>query len=234
MSYLIADIARSHGRVRIAPAACVIHGEEPALLAELTVHRKLAKLGLRLLAPTVVVSRSPLEPTLAALRAQGCAPVAETGEGTVRIERARPQRAAAPVPAPRRTGGRAGLRSTAIRAAKAPAPVDLSALASRLLTAPPTTPDPDPFGSGTPYGTDTEEIVSGYAKRLLYSDVRQLAHAIDAGQAITVEYVATSDSRTVRTLSRLVLDPPYLEAWCHLRDAERVFTLSRIHGVMPE
>ncbi len=30
-----------------------------------------------------------------------------------------------------------------------------------------------------------------------------------------------------------MLDPPYLEAWCHLRDAERVFTLSRIHGVMP-
>ncbi|WP_419796394.1 hypothetical protein [Streptomyces fuscus] len=22
-------------------------------------------------------------------------------------------------------------------------------------------------------------------------------------------------------------------AWCHLRDAERVFTLSRIHGVTP-
>jgi len=36
----------------------------------------------------------------------------------------------------------------------------------------------------------------------------------------------------VRTLSRLMLDPPYLEAWCHLRNAERVFTLSRIHSVM--
>ncbi|WP_434091172.1 WYL domain-containing protein [Streptomyces flaveus] len=29
-----------------------------------------------------------------------------------------------------------------------------------------------------------------------------------------------------------MLDPPYLEAWCHLRDAERVFTLSRIRSVM--
>ncbi|WP_455908532.1 WYL domain-containing protein [Streptomyces massasporeus] len=29
------------------------------------------------------------------------------------------------------------------------------------------------------------------------------------------------------------LDPPYLYAWCHLRGAERVFTLSRIHTVMP-
>jgi hypothetical protein len=32
-------------------------------------------------------------------------------------------------------------------------------------------------------------------------------------------YVATSGNRTVRTLSRLALDPPYIEAWCHLRDA---------------
>lgn len=34
-------------------------------------------------------------------------------------------------------------------------------------------------------------------------------------------------------LSDLELDPPYLDAWCHLREAERAFTLSRIHGVMP-
>ncbi|WP_369192612.1 WYL domain-containing protein [Streptomyces sp. R08] len=60
------------------------------------------------------------------------------------------------------------------------------------------------------------------------------AHAIDAGQAITVEYVAASGKQTVRTLSRLALDPPYLEAWCHLREAERVFPLSRIHSIMPE
>ncbi|MEV7387531.1 WYL domain-containing protein [Streptomyces sp. NPDC091215] len=84
-----------------------------------------------------------------------------------------------------------------------------------------------------PFATDTEEIVAGYAKHLSYSDVRQVAHAIDTGAAITVEYIATSGNRTVRTLSDLELDPPYLDAWCHLREAERVFTLSRIHGVMP-
>ncbi|MFJ3879195.1 helicase-associated domain-containing protein [Streptomyces sp. NPDC090077] len=233
LSYLIADTARSHGRVRIAPAACVIHGEEPALLAELAAHRKLAELGLRQLAPTVLISRSPLDTTLAALRAEGYAPVAESADGTVRIEKAQPQRAAAPVPAPRRTGDKRGNRRTAVRTSTVLATADMDVLAARLLTAPPTAPEPDPFGSGVPFGTDTEEIVAGYTKHLAYSDVRQLAHAIDAGIAITVEYVATSGSRTVRTLSSLELDPPYLEAWCHLREAERVFTLSRIHGVMP-
>ncbi|MER7461657.1 helicase-associated domain-containing protein [Streptomyces sp. NPDC097981] len=233
LSYLIADTARGHGRVRIAPAACVLHGEEPALLTELAAHRKLAKLGLRQLAPTVLVSRSSLDTTLAALRAEGYAPVAETAGGTVRVEKVRPQRAAAAVPAPRQTGSKRGIRGTAVRTSKVPAAAAMDALAVRLLAAPPTAPEPDPFGSGVPVGTDTEEIVAGYAKHLSYSDVRQLAHAIDADTAITVEYVAASGSRTVRTLSSLELDPPYLNAWCRLRDDERVFTLSRIHSVMP-
>lgn len=231
LTYLIADTARSHGRVRVAPAACVLHGEEPALLAELAAHRRLSKLGLRQVAPTVLISRSPLDTVLTALRTEGYAPVAETDEGTVRIEKARPRRAAAPVPAPRASRARGGDRIAATSTAKESAAFDPSTLAIQLLAAPPA-PEPAPLDGGVPFATDTEEIVAGWAKRLPYGDIRQLAHAIDAGQAITVEYVATSGSRTVRTLSRLDLDPPYLEAWCHLRDAERVFTLSRIHGVM--
>ncbi|MGW1539346.1 helicase-associated domain-containing protein [Streptomyces sp. NPDC002309] len=232
LSYLINDTARGHGRVRIAPASCVLHSDEPALLAEIAAHRKLAKLGLRRLAPTVLVGRGPLDTTLAALRAEGYAPVAESAEGTVRIEKARPRRAPAPVPAPRRAGARAGGTAVAGRARTAAA-VDPDRVAAQLLKAPPTLPEPAPFDGGVPYATDTEEIVAGWAKRLPYGDVRQLAHAIDTGEPVTVEYVATSGNRTVRTLSRLTLDPPYLEAWCHLRDDERVFTLSRIHGVMP-
>lgn len=233
LTYLIADTARGHGRVRIAPAACVIHGDEPALLAELAAHRALSKLALRQLAPTVLVSGSPPATTLAALRAAGYAPVAETAGGTVRIEKCLPQRAAAAVPPPRRNVGRRGPRTTTTRASAMPTDAGMDVLADRLLKAPPSAPEPDPFGSGVPFATDTEEIVAGYAKHLSYSDVRQIAHAIDTGAAITVEYIATSGNRTVRTLSDLELEPPYLDAWCHLREAERVFTLSRIHGVMP-
>lgn len=233
LSYLVADTARGHGRVRIAPASCVLHGDEPALLAELAAHRRLAKLGLRQLAPTVLISRSPLDATLAALRAEGYAPVTETTEGTVRIEKTQPRRADASVPAPRGPRARGGGRIAATHPAKESAALDPSALAARLLAAPATAPEPAPFDGGAPFGTDTEEIVAGYAKRLSYGDVRRLAHAIDTDTAVTVDYVAASGARTIRTLDRLTLDPPYLEAWCHLRDAERVFALSRIEGVMP-
>ncbi|MET8247489.1 helicase-associated domain-containing protein [Streptomyces sp. NPDC005202] len=232
LSYLIHDTARRHGRVRIAPAACVLHGEEPALLAELAAHRKLSELGLRHLAPTVLVSRTPLDETVAALRAAGYAPVAETADGTVRIERTQRRRAAAPIPAPRRSGGTSRRRKTDGRAEEAPAKADLRALAIRLKTAPPATPQPDPY-NGVPFDSDTEEIIAGYARQLSLTDVRQLAHAVNEGQAVTIEYVAASGNHTVRTLSELALGPPYLYAWCHLRNDERVFTLSRIHGVMP-
>ncbi|MEO3852683.1 helicase-associated domain-containing protein [Streptomyces sp. B8F3] len=232
LSYLIHDTARSHGRMRVTSAACVIHGEEPTLLTELAAHRKLTTLGLRLLAPTVLVSRTPLEETIAALRAAGYAPVAEGADGTVRVDQARRRRAVAPVPPPRKTGGTPRRRSAGVPVARTPATVDLGALAIRLKGAPATPPEPDP-GNGVPFGTDTEEIVAGHARLLSLTDVRQLAHAIDEGRAVTIEYVAASGSRTVRTLSELDLDPPHLYAWCHLRDDERVFTLSRIHGVIP-
>ncbi|MFF1381157.1 helicase C-terminal domain-containing protein [Streptomyces sp. NPDC058308] len=232
LSYLIHDTARGHGRVRVTSAACVIHGEDPALLTELAAHRKLAVLGLRLLAPTVLVSRSPLEKTITALRAAGYAPVAEGADGTVRVDKARRRRTVAPVPNPRKTDGAPLRRRAGVPVAQPPAAVDLAALAIRLRAAPANPPEPDP-GSGIPFGTDTEEIVAGHARSLSLTDVRQLAHAIDEGRALTIEYVAASGNRTVRTLSRLELDPPYLYAWCHLRDDERVFSLSRIHGVMP-
>ncbi|MFG2910855.1 helicase C-terminal domain-containing protein [Kitasatospora sp. NPDC048286] len=232
LSYLIHDTARSHGRVRIVSAACVIHGEEPALLAELAAHRKLTQLGLRLLAPTVLISRTPLDKTLAALRSAGYAPVAEKPDGSVRIERAQRARAASTLPPPRPSGGRSRTQRADAHTTDARTTVDLPSLAVRLRDAPQDIPEPDPWDD-RPYASDTEEIIAGHARNLSFTDVRQLAHAVDDGQAITIEYVATSGDETVRTLSRLELDAPYLHGWCHLRNDERMFTISRIHGVMP-
>ncbi|WUH24029.1 helicase-associated domain-containing protein [Streptomyces sp. NBC_00448] len=232
LSYLIADTARRHGRVRVAQAACVIHSEDAALLAEIAVHRKLAKLGLRRLAPTVLISRTPLAKTLAALRAEGYSPVAEAADGAVRIEKEERRRAAPPVPAPRRAPSSTGSRFPSGAVQQVSGPGTLRDLAARLRAAPPSSPEPGPH-SGVAFETDTEEIIAGYADRLSLTDVRQLAHAVDTGQVITIEYDAASGGHSVRSVSELALDPPWLRAWCHLRDDERVFTLSRIASVMP-
>ncbi|WP_328394952.1 helicase C-terminal domain-containing protein [Streptomyces sp. NBC_00390] len=224
LTYLIADTARSHGRVRLAAAACVIHSDDTALLAEIAVHRRLAVLGLRRIAPTVLLCRTEPSAALDALRAAGYAPVAETADGEVRVERRERPRAAPPssqgprvcVPAPRSP------------AAAAPS----GDLAARLLAAPDRLPDPDP-DRGIPFQTDTEEILAGYAKGLTLTDVRQLAHAIHESEPITIEYVAASGSRTIRTVSDIDFDPPVISAYCHLREDERTFSISGIEGVQP-
>ncbi|WKX69518.1 helicase-associated domain-containing protein [Streptomyces sp. XD-27] len=137
LTYLIADTARRHGRIRVARAGCVIHGVEPELLAEVAAHRRLAGLGLRPLTPTVLLSPVPLEETLAVLRAEGYAPVGEEADGSLHTERPEPRRAGpasakpAAVPRPRRdAAARAGGR-----APRPPAP-ELAELATRLLAAP--------------------------------------------------------------------------------------------------
>lgn len=230
LTYLIADTARRHGHVRVAPAACVLHGDDAALLAEISVHRRLSRLGLRLVAPTVLLCRTGPEKTLAALRDVGYAPVAETDDGTVRVERSETARATPPLPGPR-----AEETSAATLAPGTPSPVRTTAieeLAALLLAAPDHAPHPVP-GNGEAYGTDTEEILDGHATALPLTDVRQLAYAIDKNEPVTIEYVAASGSRTIRTLSDLEFDPPYLYAYCHLREDDRVFNLSRIQSVLP-
>ncbi|WP_049576834.1 WYL domain-containing protein, partial [Streptomyces sp. SBT349] len=84
-----------------------------------------------------------------------------------------------------------------------------------------------------PRDTATLRLVAGAAPQLSPTDRRQLAHAIDQKGPVTIAYIAASGAATVRTLSELDLDPPFLYAWCHLRDDERVFALTRIQHTLP-
>ncbi|MFF3494478.1 helicase-associated domain-containing protein [Streptomyces sp. NPDC002795] len=98
LSYLISDTARVHGRIRVVSSACALRCDDPALTAEIAAARPLAKLGLRALAPTVLISAADAEATLAALRAAGYAPVLEAATGTTVVERAPQERSPAAMP----------------------------------------------------------------------------------------------------------------------------------------
>lgn len=100
LGYLVQDAARSHGRMRVLPAACCIRSDDEALVEELAAHRALRDLGLRAIAPTVLVSSRPPAATLDALRAAGYAPALESDTGTTTVERLPAHRAKAPA-APR-------------------------------------------------------------------------------------------------------------------------------------
>lgn len=83
LSYLIDDVARRHGQLRIGMAASFVRCEDPTLLAQAVAVSAAERLGLRVLAPTVAVSQAPIADLLAALRDAGFAPAAEDASGTI-------------------------------------------------------------------------------------------------------------------------------------------------------
>jgi hypothetical protein len=98
LEYTIKDIARTHGRMRVVRSACCIRSDDETLITELSQARALAKLGLRRIAPTVLISTAAPETTLAALRTAGYAPALEAETGTTVVERAADERAASTMP----------------------------------------------------------------------------------------------------------------------------------------
>jgi hypothetical protein len=98
LSYLIDDVARRHGQLRIGMAASFVRCEDPALLAQAVASAQAQALGLRALAPTVAISQAPIGEVLAALQDAGFAPAAEDSTGTIVDIRTRGAR----VPAPQR------------------------------------------------------------------------------------------------------------------------------------
>ncbi|MGD1255853.1 helicase-associated domain-containing protein [Mycobacterium seoulense] len=100
LTYLIDDVARRHGQLRIGMAASFIRCEDPALLAQAIAAPATGGVQLRALAPTVAVSPAPIGEVLVALRAAGFAPAAEDSTGA--IVDVRPRGARVPAPQQRR------------------------------------------------------------------------------------------------------------------------------------
>ncbi len=96
LSYLIDDVARRHGQLRIGMAASFVRCEDPALLAQAVAAPAVEGVQLRALAPTVAVSPAPIGEVLAALRAAGFAPAAEDSSGAIVDVRPRGARVATP------------------------------------------------------------------------------------------------------------------------------------------
>jgi XPB/Ssl2-like helicase family protein len=83
LTYLIDDVARRHGQLRVGIAASFVRCDDTALLAQVVASPLAEALQLRLLAPTVAVSQAPIADVLAALRDAGFAPAAEDTTGAI-------------------------------------------------------------------------------------------------------------------------------------------------------
>jgi Helicase conserved C-terminal domain len=85
LSYLIDDLGRRHGEVRVGSARSFLRGADESVLTQILADRRVAKLGLRRLAPTVAASELPAAKLVELLRAAGYLPIAESADGSVRI-----------------------------------------------------------------------------------------------------------------------------------------------------
>lgn len=241
VEYLISDAARRHGRLQVLPVACCVCTADEGLAAEIVAHRQLAALGLRRLAPTVLAGTEPVERTLALLRAAGYSPVQQSDTGQTVVERVEPRRASEP-------GG---------RRVRIPGPPDAAAVARRLAGRVPAGPgdraptdptgrfpagpgghSPDPAGrdsaSADPLalGSDAEFVLEA-ANALNAAQARLLAHAIEHRVPVCIEYISGSGGHTERVIEPIQLVFDSLQAWCWLRNDERVFRLDRILSVSP-
>ncbi len=212
LAYLVDDVARRHGTLRVGAAAAYLRCDDEALLAAVVADRRVEALRLRRIAPTVVVSRSGVERLLGVLREAGYAPVAESADGAVLIARPDARRAAArPAPA---------------RASEQPAVTDaqLSELVRAVRAG-----DRAAQRSAAALAMDVPGVTTATTLGLLREAAR-------ANQAVLLGYVNAQGMASQRIVEPVSVNGGYLHGYDHQRDEVRTFALHRITAVsvLPE
>ncbi|MEZ3177197.1 helicase C-terminal domain-containing protein [Streptomyces pimonensis] len=214
LAYLIDDVARRHGHLRVGAASAYVRCDDDAVLSEILADKRAAGLGLRRLAPTVLAAQAGPAGLLEGLRAMGFAPAAESAEGDVVIARADahrtpPRTPPAPVPdgppVPDDT-----LLAAALRAVRAG---DLASTAPRKPAA-----GGDP-GRGEPPRTTAAETLA------------TVQAAVLTGEALWIGYVNAEGGASQRVIAPVRVEGGFVTAYDHTADEVRTYPLHRITGV---
>ncbi|MFT4082158.1 MAG: helicase-associated domain-containing protein [Nocardioides sp.] len=203
LSYLIDDVARTFGTTRVGLAAAYLRAEDESALSELLAHPGAAGLGLRRLAPTVLISTTPLDVLLPRLRELGAAPVLEAPDGSVHVSRPDALRARTPRDRPPASPGRESAHETA----------RIAAVVAGVR-------------AGDRASDRSADRSAGHDTLSTPATIAALQEAIDAGAAVVVGYVDDQGVAAERTVTPAALDSGQLVA----RDGDglRSFALSRI------
>ncbi|MEV0976929.1 helicase-associated domain-containing protein [Streptomyces sp. NPDC049915] len=213
LAYLIDDVARKHGHLRVGAASAYVRCDDDALLNEILADRRAAALRLRRLAPTVLATQADPAALLEGLRAMGFAPAAESAEGDVLIARADvhrtpPRTAPEPVPdgppVPDAT-----LLAAAIRAIRAG---DLASTAPRK-------PSEGTVAPGELPRTSSAETLATMQAACL------------TGESVWIGFVNAEGAASQRVIAPVRVEGGFVTAYDHTADEVRTFPLHRITGV---
>ncbi|MGY0462391.1 helicase C-terminal domain-containing protein [Kitasatospora sp. cg17-2] len=212
LGYLIDDVARRHGLLRVGAASSYLRCDDPALLNEILADRRSADLRLRLLAPTVLAAQAAPDVLLGTLRSMGYAPAAESAEGDVLITRPDSHRTpprAAPVPVP---DGPPTPDDTLLAAAvKAIRAGDRAATAVRREPA-------AASGRQLPRTAAAETLAT-------------LQTAVLLGERMWIGYLNAEGLASQRIIDPVKVEGGYVTAFDHHDGELRTFALHRITGV---
>lgn len=211
LAYLIDDVARKHGHLRIGAASAYVRCDDEALLNEILADKRSQGLRLRRLAPTVLAAQADPGALLEGLRGMGFAPAAESAEGDVLITRAHahrspPRTAPEPVhdgpPLPDTT-----LIGAAVRAIRAG---DLASTMPRKAT-------PEK-GDALPRTTAAETLATMQA-------------AVLTGEAVWIGYVNAEGAASQRVIAPIRVEGGFVTAYDHTADEVKTYPLHRVTGV---
>ncbi len=206
LSYLVADVARRHGRMRVGTASAYIRSDDPSMLDQLIADRRSTPLRLRRLAPTVIASRTSRAALVDSLRAMGFAPVPESLEGDVILTQLDARRTEG-LPTARAVSSFNGLDPDVVAAAVR------AMRAGDARRAPLEAPD-----GSVPRGPATTTISA-------------LQDAIRQGVRVWIGYLDSQGNATSRILEPARMEGGYLTAYDETRAAVHRFALHRITGV---
>jgi hypothetical protein len=221
LTYLVDDVSRRFGTVRVGAAESFLRSDDETALAELVHNPKAVGLRLRRIAPTVVVSDVPIDVLLPRLRELGTAPVVEAPDGTVRLARKDAHRAKTPRHRPQvhdiapATSPR-DPRSAARLAARVAATVGAIRAGDQAVASRP---------------SNEESARSGRLAPM--SALALLRESVEARQTVWIGYVDNHGSTVERVVDPVKVEGGWLTAFDHRADEVRSFAIHRITGVHP-
>ncbi|MET7735641.1 helicase C-terminal domain-containing protein [Streptomyces sp. NPDC005402] len=214
LTYLIDDVARRHGHLRVGAASAYVRCDDDAVLNEILADKRAAGLRLRRLAPTVLAAQADPAALLDGLRAMGFAPAAESAEGDVLITRAHAHRTpprTAPEPVPDGPPvPDATLLSAAIRAIRAG---DLASTTPRRQA-----DESLPATGALPRTSSAETLATMQA-------------AVLTGEALWIGYVNAEGAASQRVIAPVRVEGGFVTAYDHTADEVRTYPLHRVTGV---
>ena len=205
LTYLIDDVGRRYGVLRLGKASTYLRSDDPALIDQAVAEASTMGIVLRRLAPTVAISTAAMPELMAQLRTGGLVPAAEDSSGAVLDIRPRPQRTKQPVP-----------QYQHWREPPAPSDEQLESLISRMRSA-----------------DRTGALYSHGDVQLNGDTMGVLRDAVDHRKPLWIGYVDADGGTTHRMIEPVAMSSGAIVAYDRLRGAVRTFVLHRITGVRP-